>query len=175
MELDETLRTFVETQIATARAEGHASGYSEGRAEALERNDSLAATISLAATELMAFSATEKTMAVNSVMELAERIATVVMNRTPHDGGQAALMRIRSVLEQLDDAPFTIAVNADDMDAVAGGLNGSDVVVAADHTLQPGEARIRGVWSYSELTQAAAWEAVRAAMTDSSNDEPKDS
>lgn len=168
MALDETLREFVETEIAKARSDGHASGYSQGRAEALQRNEALAATISLAATEVIEFSSTEKTLAVNSVMELAERIATVVMNRTPHDEGQAALTRIRAVLEQLDDAPFTIAVNADDMDAVASGLNGSDVMVAADHSLQPGEARIRGVWSYSDLTQSAAWDAVRAAMTDRS-------
>lgn len=164
MRLDPALREHVDAELERAMAEGYAAGYSQARQETLERTDAIGAAIGLAAAELVDFSASEKAAAVNSVIELAERVATVVMNRTPHDGGEAALRRIREVLEGLDDAPFTIAVHPDDLDTVAAGVNNHEVMVAPDPTLQPGEARIKGVWSYSDLTQAAAWEAVRTAL-----------
>lgn len=165
LELDETLRRHVTAEIERAKAEAEAEGYRRGRAETLASTDSLGAAISLATAELVDFSEAEKAAAVRSVIELAERVATVVMNRTPHDDGAAALKRIRTVLESLDDSPFTIAVHPDDLDTVAAGVNNNDVMVAPDPSLQPGEARIKGVWSYSELTQAAAWEAVREALS----------
>jgi flagellar biosynthesis/type III secretory pathway protein FliH len=165
MALDETLRSHVNRLVETARAKGIAAGYEQGRTEALERADALAAAVSLAATETIEFTSAERMVAVNSVIELAERVATTVMNRTPHDGGQAALRRIRDVLESLDDSPFTVAVHPDDLDLVTSGVSSISATVAPDPSLQPGEARIRGLWSYSDLTQAAAWNAVRTALS----------
>lgn len=164
LQLDERLRSHVEAEIERAHRAGLAAGYEQGRSDAIATTESLAAAISLATTELVDYAAAEKAAAVNAVIELAERVATVVMNRTPHDGGRAALERIREVLEGLDDGPFTIAVHPDDLDAVGAALGDDRAMVAPDPSLRPGEARIRGVWSYAELTQAAAWDAVRTAL-----------
>lgn len=158
--LDERLRHYFDSAIESARAEG----YAEGRAEATARSRQIAEAIGLSTAELTDFSATDRRIAVNAVIDLAERIATIVIGRNPHDNGAAALTRIRQVLTDLDDSPFTVSVHPDDLDIVSAGVNGDSVIVAADVQLLPGEARIRGPWSYSDMTHATVWEAIRTAL-----------
>ena len=146
--------------VASAREEG----YAEGRADANASGHQIAAAIGLSTTELMDFSAADRRTAVNAVTELAERIATVIIGRTPHDDGAAVLARIRDVLMDLDDAPFTVAVHPGDLDIVSAGVNGDSVIIAVDPQLQPGEARIRGAWSYRDITHATVWDAIRTAL-----------
>lgn len=164
LSLDPTLRAYFDSAISCAREDAYREGHTEGRREALAGSSNVAAAIAEAADGISHFSRTERKLATEAVLELAERLATEIINRTPHDAGAATLRRIREVLEDLKDEPLAIAVNADDLDIISAGLNGAEVTVAVDPHLKPGEARIRGAWSYSDLTRDAAWEAIRTAL-----------
>jgi len=164
LELDATLRAYFENAIRSAGEDAYRNGHAEGRREALAASTEVANAITAATNELSHFSSTERQMATAAVIELAERFATEIINRTPHDDGAALLQRIRGLMDDLNDGPFTIAVHTDDLDVISAGLDGAAVTVAVDPQLQPGEARIRGTWSYNDFTNAAAWEAMKVAL-----------
>jgi len=165
LELDSTLRAYFDNAIGSASDEAYGKGRAEGRREALVGSTAVAAAIGAAAGDVSHFSSKERAFATDAVLELAERIATEVMNRMPHDSGAAVLQRIRDVMEDINDEQFSIAVHADDLDIISAGLDGAKATVTVDPHLQQGEARIRGAWSYIDLTTAAAWEEIRTALS----------
>jgi len=90
----------------------------------------------------------------------------VVLDRTPHDGGQAVLEAVRAELSNLTDTAITLSVHVDDMAVVAAGITRDGVEIAVDPKLQPGEVVISTQWSTIERTRSEAWTAIRAALAD---------
>jgi len=164
LELDATLRAYFDNAVSSAREQAYRDGHTEGRRDALASSTAVSDAITVAANEISTFSRAERKLATAAVVELAERFATEIIKRTPHDAGAAVLQHIREQMEDLDDEPFTIAVHHEDLDVISAGLDGAAATVAVDPQLQPGEARIRGAWSYNDLTRAAAWEAIEVAL-----------
>ncbi len=168
--LNPALSDWVSREIA----EAYERGRQEGRSMAAGRVDQLGSAIAMASARVGEFTETERIAATNTVIELSERIATLVLGRTPHDGGEAVLARVRKVLEDHDDAPFTVEVNPDDLALLSAAITDDSVTVRPDPHLAPGEARVHGAWSHAELTRTAIWEAIRASLADQNEAQPLD-
>ncbi len=160
--LNPDLADWVGRQIA----EAYERGREEGRTMAADRVDQLGAAITMASSRVSEFTETERIAATNTVIELSERIATLVLGRTPHDGGEAVLARVRRVLEDHDDGPYTIEVNPDDLALVSAAITDDSVSVRPEPRLGPGEARVHGAWSHADLTRAAIWDAIRGSLAE---------
>lgn len=167
LDLDPQLRAYLEAERQKAYASGYETGRSEGTAETLNRSDALARAITLACAETVEHLESARRANIGGMVDLARAMAEVVLGRTPHDGGAAVLARTREVLERLDERELAISVHPDDLQLVASGLSDHlGATVNPDPSLQPGEARVRGGWSHADLTRAAAWDAVQAAIDD---------
>ncbi|GEM_PF-1839717 len=160
--LNPELAEWVGRQIA----EAHERGRAEGRAMAADRVDQLGAAITMASARVSEFTDAERMAATNTVIELSERIATLILGRTPHDGGEAVLARVRRVLEDREDGPYTIEVNPDDLALVSAAITDDSVTVRPDPRLGPGEARVHGSWSHADLTRSTIWEAIRGSLAE---------
>ncbi|MEX1164358.1 MAG: FliH/SctL family protein [Nitriliruptor sp.] len=159
--------------VAQARAEGYdeglRTGLVRGEAEALEATrlqvDQLSRSLTTAFEEARRCAGVERDAMVAAAAELAIAVAAVVLDREPHDGGTGLLERVRATLEQLEDPAPVVRVSAVDAEVVTVALADlRSVEVETDATLRPGEARIEGGWARADLTQAAAFTAVRRAL-----------
>ncbi len=164
-ELDPRVRQVIDAERRRAHDAGYAAGVAEATAHLDERIGTLARAVTLACGELLEQLDSTRQATVGGVVALAEDIARVVIGRTPHDGGAAALDRVEAALERIDDRPVRVLVHPDDHDLMATALAGRpELSVSDDPSLLPGEVRLRGGWSQADLTRAAAWEAVRTAL-----------
>jgi flagellar biosynthesis/type III secretory pathway protein FliH len=104
---------------------------------------------------------------VGGLLDLSTAIAEAVIGRTPHDDGASLVRRVEEAMDLLDERPLTLAVSATDEEVVRRAAEGiDDLTVEVDPGLSPGEGRIRGGWSFADLTHAAAWEAIRRHLDD---------
>lgn len=156
-------------RLAAGREEGYAEGrrdgYAEGERAGRAHVADVATAIGEAAAGLRAEVAALRRDQAEAVTELALRVARAVWAREPGAGAHDALARVRAALAELDDAPITVEVAADAADEVAAAFGDrDDVVVVAEPSLGAGEARLRGAHGAAELTDAAVWAAVEAAV-----------
>ncbi len=165
LDLDPELAAHVTKLVAQAHTAGHLAGRAEGERAAMERADQLARSVALAVGEIEHVLERDRQAATGGIVELAVAIAETVIGRTPHDGGAAVVARIADALDHLDERPLTVRVAEDDLSAVRAAAEGlDDVVVQADASLSPGEARVSGAWSHADLTRAAAWAAIQRML-----------
>jgi flagellar biosynthesis/type III secretory pathway protein FliH len=99
------------------------------------------------------------------LLDVAVRLAEVVLGHAQHDGGEVLARRIRRHVDQIDDARLTVALNPADADLIYN-LGLTDIEVAADSSLRPGEARVIGEWARADITFSAALEALREVIAD---------
>lgn len=154
-----------------AHEQGYAAGYRDGRAEgeqaARAQLDRLTAAAGEALTGARADLAATRAEQAADVVALATDIARVVVAREPSQAGTDALAAVERALADLDDTELTVSVAPGDAELVGAALAGRPgVMVAADARLEPGEARVRGAHAAADLTRAAVWAAVEAALTD---------
>lgn len=156
--LDEFVRARVSEARAAAFDEGRRHGAEQARQDlgaALERIESAFASVR---SDLRALQQARAGAAV----DLAEVMATAVLGRVPHDGGEVLLGRLREALGRLDDAPLTVRVHPTDAELVTAAVaRAGEVAVTADPALPAGEAVVEGAWARADLTRAAAWDAIR--------------
>ncbi|MCB0990038.1 MAG: hypothetical protein KDB16_03595 [Acidimicrobiales bacterium] len=164
--LDPRFAAQLDERLDQARREGYDRGFAEGMTRASDRIESLSNSISSSATALANLDDRSRRQATEALIDLAIEIATRVMDRTPHDGGQALANRLQLELESLPSGPVTIDANPEDIALLAKALPGGAIVVAADPTLKPGEAKLRGEWVMADMTREAGWKAVRRIIED---------
>ncbi|NOX30054.1 MAG: hypothetical protein GXP35_08415 [Actinobacteria bacterium] len=164
LRLDPELAAHVQSLVTTAADNAYASGVIDGRTFATERIEALTRAIDISTEQVRSLTVDHRGAFTDEVATLAESIATVVVDRTPHDGGQAVLQAVRAELSNLADTAVTLSVHVDDMAMVAAGITRDDVEIAVDPKLQPGEVVISTQWSTIERTRSAAWSAIRAAL-----------
>ncbi len=164
--LDPAVAAELEQKLAQAHAVGYDRGFAEGHTRATDRLDQLSQNIEVAAKALSELDDRARREATATLLDLAISIASRVIDRTPHDGGEALLQRIKTELESLQAGPVTIEVHPDDVKMVAGALPGEGIVVTANPALQPGEAHLRGEWAMADVTREAGWATVRRIIDD---------
>lgn len=165
LDLDPALAAYVAELVETAARDGHRSGLELGRAEANARLGALEQAMTRTVDAVRTLTSGHRDEFTDDVVELAESIATVVIDRTPHDGGRQLLERLRAELDDHRDVPVEIAVHPDDLAIVAAAVASDQVTVEMDPTLQPGDMVVSTEWSSVERTRTAAWELVRSAIS----------
>ncbi len=166
LRLDPDLAAHVQSLVTTAADDAYASGVVDGRTFATERIDTLTRAIDISTEQVRSLTVDHRGAFTDDVASLAESIAAVVLDRTPHDGGQAVLEAVRAEFSNLTDTAITLSVHVDDMAVVAAGITRDGVEIAVDPKLQPGEVVISTQWSTIERTRSEAWSAIRAALAD---------
>ncbi|MCP3934278.1 MAG: hypothetical protein GY708_02775 [Actinomycetia bacterium] len=164
--LDPAVAAELDQRLEQAHALGYDRGFAEGHTRATERLDQLSQSIATASQAISELDDRSRREATATLLDLAISIASRVMDRTPHDGGEALVHRIKTELESLQAGPVTIEVHPDDVTTVASALPDEGIVVTADPTIQPGEAHIRGEWAMAEVTREAGWAAIRRIIDD---------
>lgn len=164
--LDPGFAAQLDEKLDQARREGYDRGFAEGLTRASDRIDSLSNSISASAAALANLDDRSRRQATAALVDLAIEIATRVMDRTPHDGGQALASRLQLELESLPAGPVTIDANPEDIALLAKALPGDGIVVTVDPALKPGEAKLRGEWVMADMTREAGWTAVRRIIED---------
>jgi flagellar biosynthesis/type III secretory pathway protein FliH len=165
LRLDPALAAHVDQLIADAAANAYQRGLDEGRTHSAQQVAALEASISAGLGELRHLVVQHREHFGADVVDLAEAIATVVIDRTPHDGGRALLDRVADELDAITNGTAVVAVHPDDLATVAATVNDDDVSVVMDPRLQPGEVKIHTEWSTIERTRDAAWEIIRQTLT----------
>lgn len=164
VDFDPELARWVADQIEHERDIAYADGRAAGRADAEAQIHALARGLQHAIDEVRDLTTTHRAHFTDEVMSLAEAIATAVLDRTPHDDGQALLDRICTELAATPSASAVVTVNPTDLSMVAAALTDDHVDVSVDASLGPGEAVISTEWSTVERTRSAAWAAIREAV-----------
>ena len=164
---DPALAAHVEQMNADAVRTAWQDGLEQGRAEQAARLQQLEQSLASAVDALRQLTVQHRDAFADDVVQLAETIATTVIDRTPHDGGAALLDRLRDELAETGPVPVAVKVHPDDVPVIAAATNTDLVTVEMDPRLQPGDLVVETEWSTVERTRAAAWELVRAAITDS--------
>lgn len=157
---------YMSELLEQARAEGFEAGRREGfeagRADMAGAAARVEAAVGGAVADLVGMRAAAVTEAIESGVAIAE----FVLGRTPHDDGAALAARVSEVLRLLDDEELTVVIHPQDWDAVSSAVRlPNGVTMERDPSLRPGEARISGRWACAELTQEAALEVAREALS----------
>ncbi len=141
---------------------GRDEGYAAGVADSVASETILAAAVERG---LAAVAEAQREVVAGSI-DLALVIAEFILGRAVHDGGAALASHVAAAISSLDDTDLEITVHADDHGIVerTPSLSGARILVDQTHTLEPGEARIRGRWSSVDLTRTAAFDVVREVL-----------
>lgn len=161
---DPVVRDLVVRAAEEAHARGRQEGVREGMAMAAEHAEHLAATVADAIPRAVASAEAARVEQVEAMLDLAVGVAEAVLGREPHDGGEAIAAQVRAALDQVVEPHATVHVHPDDVDLVARALADRPVEVTGDHTLAPGDARVRGGWAEVDLTRTAVWRAIREVL-----------
>ncbi len=137
-------------------------GLEHGRVKASEQFLAVAQAVQTAVAEQRSALRAEFDSQQRRLVETALELAEYVIGHAQHDGGAALRRRLELALATIDDRELNVAVHPDDVDAVEQ-MEIPAITVVADPSLHPGEARIVGEWSRTDLTFAAAIAAVRRA------------
>ena len=157
--LDPTTAAVVDQKVAAARAEAFAQGEAAGRLAAVEELTALKDSIEAALTGLHDVLQQQRAEAARASLDLAEAVASAVLDRTPPDQAREVVERVRQAIHYLDPDDLQIAVHPDDHALLAAdGLPAGGSWVA-DTTLARGEARIVGPYGGAELTRTALLDA----------------
>lgn len=148
-----------------AAAEAHRRGVEEGRSLATDQFISAAEALRSAVTEERTRLRAEFDRQRDVLLATAVRLAEFVLGHAGHDGGAALRTRIDTALQTIDDTHLSIAVHPADLELLER-MNVPDITLSPDSTLRPGEARIVGEWSQTDLTYAAALAALQEAVAD---------
>lgn len=152
--LDPPTAKLVEQAAATARRQGRREGEKAGRAAA----DQAAKGVLDAVRSIQAELAAQRAEALRASAELAQLLATAVLDATPPPDALAVLDRVREAVAGLDDDHLEVHLNRDDhamLTADESVFAGQRLTLVADRALKPGEARIVGSFGGAELTRAA--------------------
>ncbi len=160
LRLDPALAAYVDQLIAEAAASGYQRGLDEGRSHSSQQMAALERSISAGLAEHRHLVVEHREQFGADVVDLAVAVATVVIDRTPHDGGRALLERVADELDAIPAGAAVVAVHPDDLSTVAAAVNDDDVSVVMDPRLQPGEMKIHTEWSTVERTREAAWDII---------------
>lgn len=165
---DPELSALVDRLVSEAYNTGRTEGLTAGRQGCAADTDRLAQAITLTVTDVEERMEEARQATVGGLLDLAVAIAEAVIGRTPHDDGAALVRRVEEAMDLLDERPLTLSVSATDESSVRAAASGlDDLTVEVDRSLSPGEGRLRGGWSFADLTHAAAWEAIRRHLADS--------
>ena len=160
----EELRGLFEGETRAAFERGRAAGLEEGAAAARAADDALPDGLRRAFADGLATREEARRREADEEIELAVEIARQAMGRDPGDDARGVLELIRAALAELDDTPLTVAAHPSQSSELASALGPDGVEVAADGSLAPGEAIVRGPWSSADLRWEARWTAVRSAL-----------
>ena len=140
-------------------------GVEAGRVKAADRMLAATEAISEAVERRRAELREEFDRQEDRLLSVALQLAESVLGHAQHDGGEALARRIRHYVGQIDDSKLTVALNPADAELIYN-LGLSDVELAPDASLEPGEARVVGEWARADITFAAALEAAREMLDD---------
>ncbi len=152
--LDPPTARLVEQAAADARRQGRREGERTGRAAAEQAAKGLLDAVRSIQAEL----ADQRAEAVRATAELAQLLATAVLDATPPPDALALLDRVRDTIAALDDDHLEVRLSRDDhamLTADESVFAGQRLTLVPDRTLTPGEARIVGTFGGAELTRAA--------------------
>jgi flagellar biosynthesis/type III secretory pathway protein FliH len=156
-------RALLEVELRDAFERGREVGVEEGRAAAAEEVARLLREVRSALEEGLEALRGWRAEEAARVADLALRIARHVLGREPVEAS-GVIERVREALAAIDDGPLTLSVHPEHVEPVRAALDPASVVVQADASLAPGEARLRGPWSSADLTFDAACEVIREAL-----------
>lgn len=164
--LDAATAAAVDRAIAAARDEAYANGRADGRAEASAHLEQLRQCIATTGDELRSELHSQRGDAVAANIELAQRLATAVLGRTPPDEPAQILERVRAALTFLDAEDIEVALHPDDhallsTDDPPAGMR---FIIGAD--LAPGDARVTIPNGGAELSRAALLDAAVAVLAE---------
>lgn len=145
-------------------AEAYRRGMEEGRSLATDQFISAADALRSAVAEERTRLRAEFDRQRDVLLATAVRLAEFVVGHAGHDGGAALRTRIDAALQTIDDTHLSIAVHPADLELLERMI--PDITLSPDSTLRPGEARVVGEWSQTDLTFAAALAALQEAVAD---------
>lgn len=157
--LDPATAAVVEAAVARAQAAARREGEQAGRAAV----DQAVAGVLAAVEGVRAEVAAQRADALRASLELAERLATAVLDATPPPDALAVLDRVREAAAGLDEDHLEVRLHPDDHAMLAdAGVADARLTLTADRSLQPGDARLVGAYGGAELTR----QQLLAAATD---------
>jgi len=144
---------------------GRRDGIAAGRAQALGRIAEAGSGIERAVAEARRAMAATREEQSAAVVAAALELAAEIVGRTPAIDSDLLVERIADALVALDERGVTLHLSREDHAALGDAMaDRFGLEVAADATLQPGEARLTGAWARAELTREAAVGAIREAL-----------
>lgn len=153
--LDQATRDLIERAEADAYARGRADGAQDAADAAHAAAQQAATALETAVAEVRCSVHDIAVARAQEVVEVARRLAEVVLGHELQVGGPALLERVLAVVDVLDHGPFEVQVAPVDHELLAGCRLPADTSVVADPTLAAGEARVVGPWSQGDLTLEA--------------------
>lgn len=155
----------VQAHVAEAERAAYARGLAEGRRDGAAAAQCAADAVVSALAEARAEARALAAGSARDLTDLALAMARLVMEHTAAGDPVALEARVLAAAEQLDEPALRVSVSPADGAALAARLRDvSQLEVAEDGTLAPGEARLTGLWARADLTREAAWQAILAAV-----------
>lgn len=165
---DPATAAAVERQLASARAEAHAEGEAAGRAAMQHELAQLHEVVTSAAQAVTEQLHAERSEATAVHLDLARRVAEVVLDRSPAPEALELLDRVRSAIDLLDLDDLHVRVHPDQLEELEELAGGAGLAWQPDPALQPGEARIDGAHSGVDLRRQALVDAALALLMEAS-------
>ncbi len=162
--LDPATSAVVDQVVAAARAEAYAQGEAAGRAAAVAELGVVNEGIEASLQALHSALHEQRAETTAASLQLAEAVATAVLDRTPPAEATEIAARVREAISHLDPDELRVAVHPEDhaLLAVDGLPQGAEWI--ADPSLARGEARIAGPYGGAELTRAALLQAALSVL-----------
>lgn len=140
---DAATTAVMERRLAAARAESYAEGEAAGRAAARAEVEHLRQTMASTAAAIDEELRSQRAELVAVHLDLASRVAEVVLDRCVPPEAIELLERVRAAAELVDVDDLQVRVHPDHAEQLEA-LDGDGLVWLADPSLAPGEARIDG-------------------------------
>lgn len=143
----------LDAAVAAAYRKGFAEGERAGRDAAESAGRRVERALRIAADDNLAL----RNTVVGDALELGLAVADLALGEERFLGVPELAERITAALDGLDDVSATVFLSPQDTAALASTFTPPPGVdVAGDAGLSPGEARIVGTWSTTEITKRSA-------------------